>query len=465
MVLRYFFVWFFITLSYFSLNFSYLISSDLNTLCNFSVFEGTLPFKMSSSSYHYKIFVIMVVYYYGLSRHSVYIAFLVAGLNSKQIPGFGLSSLGVNGFYNSLLSNNINAVHPVLLYCTFAAMFVFILRILVLKNRPVILFKYILNIPLITSSSLFVSSLFLGMWWAQLEGTWGGWWVWDPSENLLLLGFLFILKIIHFKLVGNFRKITKTSTLLFFFVLVFYSITQLGFIETTHNFVSGNNSRSLVVTILFYTSLGGLLFSIKNYKINLFYSFVEKNFYLLKFTIFTASLVLSGVLYSSIISYKLIYVMFVFIYLFVNGNSTTYLLLYKLHLYNLSLVSVFSRVGLYRTLHHLILLIFLLVFLGRVFTNFWSNLDYGNLGVSVVLDDLRCFYLNDLSDLLFYSKIFPSSDAFTSYSLVESRTFHLKTSYVVNYQATEFSLALVLLFFSLLVLLYAVFSKNCIFFY
>lgn len=49
--------------------------------------------------------------------------------------------------------------------------------------------------------------ILLGSWWAYYELGWGGWWFWDPVENLALLPWLLITLIYH-----NWKHVLATST-------------------------------------------------------------------------------------------------------------------------------------------------------------------------------------------------------------------------------------------------------------
>ena len=37
----------------------------------------------------------------------------------------------------------------------------------------------------------------LGSWWAYYELGWGGWWFWDPVENISLLPWLLTTALLH----------------------------------------------------------------------------------------------------------------------------------------------------------------------------------------------------------------------------------------------------------------------------
>jgi hypothetical protein len=144
---------------------------------------------------------------------------------------------------NLLLFNNLNKYHPFFLYLSFSFFsFIQFFCVNYLLERsichPIYFLKKIKKylLALLVCSAF---SLFLGSWWAQQEGSWGGWWNWDPSENLGLIAFLLSLMFIHL----NFKKLCflKFNTVWFFFFSFFlflfvYLFLQLNFELVSHNF-------------------------------------------------------------------------------------------------------------------------------------------------------------------------------------------------------------------------------------
>jgi len=131
---------------------------------------------------------------------------------------------------NSFLSNLLNKIHPPLFFIlicslpwTFVSSFPPLTFINLKWNLPVMVLSFTL--------------LGLGAWWAYQEGTWGGWWNWDASENLALL--ILIVNLLHFHI----AKIHQTrilasmsSNILLFFALMLFSILQLSFSDSAHSF-------------------------------------------------------------------------------------------------------------------------------------------------------------------------------------------------------------------------------------
>ena len=120
-------------------------------------------------------------------------------------------------------------------------------------------------------------TLYLGSWWALQEGSWGGWWNWDPSEVFGLVITYFYLIIVHNSSTIKFYYSLKILRILFTTYLVIYFLIQLNFGLVSHNF--GTRIDWFVSTDFYY-----LLFFI--------FSFILILFFLTNVFIFSKYLVL-----------------------------------------------------------------------------------------------------------------------------------------------------------------------------
>ena len=159
---------------------------------------------------------------------------------------------------NTLLTNNLNKYHPLLLY---VSSFTLILSLVVVNVMFELPFKFlaIKNLTRYLDVSYYLfgvsfTALFLGSWWALQEGTWGGWWNWDASEVLGLLIMLLGYTALHFQV--NFylfsRKCNLASPLLTLTLLNYFFI-QLNFELTSHSF--GNRFTHFFNNNLFFFEL------------------------------------------------------------------------------------------------------------------------------------------------------------------------------------------------------------------
>ncbi len=142
---------------------------------------------------------------------------------------FSQSTIELNFFLN----NSLNKYHPFFLYQSVVLFFFnFSPQIINSKSQKIIIF--------FSNNIIFINliALFLGAWWAVQEGSWGGWWNWDPSETLGLIIFSICLSFTHLYLMKRltifFVYLFISINLIFFFIIYFF--VQLNFETTSHNF-------------------------------------------------------------------------------------------------------------------------------------------------------------------------------------------------------------------------------------
>jgi cytochrome c biogenesis factor len=105
-------------------------------------------------------------------------------------------------------------------------------------------------------------SLYMGAWWALQEGSWGGWWNWDPSEVFGLLILTKLLLMFHLQTSKqNFLLNTITTYSTSSLIITIYLILQMSYTLVSHNFglslvgygyVNIFFTISLLVNIYFY---------------------------------------------------------------------------------------------------------------------------------------------------------------------------------------------------------------------
>ena len=161
--------------------------------------------------------------------------------------------------YNNLLLNSINKYHPGILYWTS----LFIVVYWLMFNLYYLTFMYrfytvtvelFIKPKFIWFSLVLLVTLGLGGWWALQEGSWGGWWNWDPSEVFGLLIFLFYLIHVHSKLgKQNFLNTWYYSITFCLLLLQVYFFTQLNFDLVSHNF--GTKIDNFIDNTNLYTAI------------------------------------------------------------------------------------------------------------------------------------------------------------------------------------------------------------------
>jgi cytochrome c-type biogenesis protein CcmF len=104
----------------------------------------------------------------------------------------------------------------------------------------------------------------LGSWWAYYELGWGGWWFWDPVENVSFMPWLVGTALIHSLAVTEKRGVFKSWTVLlaiaaFSLSLLGAFIVRSGVITSVHAFAV-DPERGVVLLALLLFIIGGSLF-------------------------------------------------------------------------------------------------------------------------------------------------------------------------------------------------------------
>ncbi len=136
-------------------------------------------------------------------------------------------------FDNFMLLNYYVLIHPVLLFIGWYFLSIMLYRVLYLNkqsyNKIYYTNWYIIYILL--------SALLLGGFWAQDEGTWGGFWAWDYSECLSLNFILYYIFYVHYTRYINYTYITCLMYFIYSNVVIYtYLYTKFFFIISSHNF-------------------------------------------------------------------------------------------------------------------------------------------------------------------------------------------------------------------------------------
>jgi len=109
----------------------------------------------------------------------------------------------------------------------------------------------------------------LGSWWAYYELGWGGWWFWDPVENVSFMPWLLGTALLHSAIVVEKRDTLKVWTILlailtFSLSLVGTFIVRSGLLTSVHAFAT-DPARGLYILVLLCITIGGslLLFALR----------------------------------------------------------------------------------------------------------------------------------------------------------------------------------------------------------
>ena len=103
----------------------------------------------------------------------------------------------------------------------------------------------------------------LGSWWAYYELGWGGWWFWDPVENVSFMPWLMGTALLHSAVVVEKRDALKVWTILlailtFSLSLIGTFIVRSGLLTSVHAFAT-DPERGLFILVLLCITIGGSL--------------------------------------------------------------------------------------------------------------------------------------------------------------------------------------------------------------
>lgn len=154
-------------------------------------------------------------------------------LTTSVIPDMGI---------NILLTNMLNRYHPFIFYYSVIVITTRLLILTFLKNRTVSYRLLSLKTEILVRSIFWTLvlnflALYLGAWWANQEGNWGGWWASDSSEMLGMLTLTLSLIFLHAKIVASEHGRHLTWGIVFLNTsFVFYYFLQINYELVSHNF-------------------------------------------------------------------------------------------------------------------------------------------------------------------------------------------------------------------------------------
>ena len=184
---------------------------------------------------------------------------------------------------NPILQDPALAIHPPMLYLGYVG-FSLILSLalagLYLNKINNAWIKVTRNWTLFCWSML-TGGIALGSYWAYYELGWGGWWFWDPVENVSLMPWITGLALLHSLMITQKELILKRwivfLSILCFSLSVFGTfLVRSGILTSVHSFTS-DSSRGIFILILFLviTGFSFIIFIFKsnesNKKLNLLF--------------------------------------------------------------------------------------------------------------------------------------------------------------------------------------------------
>ena len=220
---------------------------------------------------------------------------------------------------NPILQDPTLALHPPFLYLGYLGFSIgFSIAFVILKEKYIPYFWiYYMKLFTLFSWCLLTFGIGLGSWWAYYELGWGGWWFWDPVENISLIPWLLGTALLHNFIVnengyGLNHWTLSLAILIFLLSLMGTFFVRSGLLVSVHSFANDSISGLFIFFYLIFL----ILFIIYNYKNNHNYLFQFIKFYLISkenvirinniFFIFMSFIVFLGISLPIILSFFLL---------------------------------------------------------------------------------------------------------------------------------------------------------------
>lgn len=179
-----------------------------------------------------------------------------------KMPGIETDGLG----FNPILQDIGLAIHPPILYLGYLGFSVpFSLSIagLIAKVEGNVWAKIVRPWVLI-SWSLLTFGISLGSWWAYRELGWGGFWFWDPVENVSLMPWLIAVALTHLLLVVRNLNTLRNFAILLTLTTFILSVTgtflvRSGILTSVHTFADDPRYGLYILALLGVITVSSLV--------------------------------------------------------------------------------------------------------------------------------------------------------------------------------------------------------------
>ena len=167
---------------------------------------------------------------------------------------------------NPILQDPALAIHPPILYLGYVGssiIFSSALSALICKNVNSIWAKHI-KLWIFLSWIFLTLGIMIGSIWAYYELGWGGFWFWDPVENVSLMPWICLTALLHTIIVLEKRQVLKLWTLILSISTFAFSMTgtflvRSGILNSVHTFANDPTRGLFILIFLFVLILLSLL--------------------------------------------------------------------------------------------------------------------------------------------------------------------------------------------------------------
>jgi cytochrome c-type biogenesis protein CcmF len=239
--------------------------SMLLWLCILSIFSFFFSFTKNIEDNFQKLTLIIQAF-----LHILFGLFIVFTSNPFLVNSILVNEgLGLN----PILQDPGLAVHPPILYAGYVGYsLVFSIAIAGLFQNTDDEWLYVAKKWSLISWTFLTGGIALGSYWAYYELGWGGWWFWDPVENISLMPWIAGLALVHSLMMVRGEQAIKKwivfLSILCFSLSVFGTfLVRSGILTSVHSFAA-DASRGIFILLIFFivTGFGFLVFLLKEPK-------------------------------------------------------------------------------------------------------------------------------------------------------------------------------------------------------
>ncbi len=213
---------------------------------------------------------------------------------------------------NPILQDPALAIHPPILYLGYVGSSIIFSSALAATSLKMVSTNWAIHIKkwVLISWIFLTLGILLGSIWAYYELGWGGFWFWDPVENVSLMPWLALTTLLHCILVLE-RKETLTSWVIILSIATFTLsmcgtfLVRSGILNSVHTFAN-DPERGLFILIIFiyfvffypYLFFSSFTNLVKNNQANFFWLSKETSILINNwFMMYFLSVVLIGTVY------------------------------------------------------------------------------------------------------------------------------------------------------------------------
>ena len=239
--------------------------SMLLWICILSIFSFFFSFTKNIEDNFQKLTLIIQAF-----LHTLFGLFIVFTSNPFLVNSILVNEgLGLN----PILQDPGLAVHPPILYAGYVGYsIVFSIAIAGLFQNTDDEWLYVAKKWSLISWTFLTGGIALGSYWAYYELGWGGWWFWDPVENISLMPWIAGLALVHSLMMVRGEQAIKKwivfLSILCFSLSVFGTfLVRSGILTSVHSFAA-DASRGIFILLIFFivTGFGFLVFLLKEPK-------------------------------------------------------------------------------------------------------------------------------------------------------------------------------------------------------